>query len=252
MGATNNTTYYNLSQFVGTDKPAWLQDYNGDMTKIDAGIHQAKAAADAAQGDATQALTDSGLNTTAIGNIQTDVGNLQTAVGNNTGSITTINSLIGNGTPTTTDQTIIGAINELNAKAGIFKEVHAIEVVADGVKTRSALLDELFAALTTYLTDPDNPYSYYSIGRVRIINSDFNTPDRRIIAIGAPNTIRVNNFSDSSNTDLVFTEATITTSGSSEDHQAVNYSSGTWTFTSYSSNVPADGSKFTIILNMFT
>ena len=113
MGATNSTTYYNLSQFVGTDKPAWLQDYNGDMVKIDAGIHQAKAAADAAQGDATQALTDSGNNTTAIGNLQTDVGNLQTATGNNAGAINSINSLIGNGTPTTTDQTIIGAINEL-------------------------------------------------------------------------------------------------------------------------------------------
>lgn len=35
MTATNHTRNYNLSQFVGTDRPTWLGDYNGDMTKID-------------------------------------------------------------------------------------------------------------------------------------------------------------------------------------------------------------------------
>lgn len=36
MTATNRTKTYNLSQFVGTDRPTWLVDYNGDMAKIDA------------------------------------------------------------------------------------------------------------------------------------------------------------------------------------------------------------------------
>ena len=36
MTATNHTENYNLSQFVGTDRPTWLKDYNGDMAKIDA------------------------------------------------------------------------------------------------------------------------------------------------------------------------------------------------------------------------
>lgn len=36
MTATNHTENYNLSQFVGTDRPTWLVDYNGDMAKIDA------------------------------------------------------------------------------------------------------------------------------------------------------------------------------------------------------------------------
>lgn len=44
MTATNHTDNYNLSQFVGTDRPTWLGDYNGDMAKIDA---QMKANADA-------------------------------------------------------------------------------------------------------------------------------------------------------------------------------------------------------------
>lgn len=36
MTATNKTENYNLSQFVGTDRPTWLVDYNSDMEKIDA------------------------------------------------------------------------------------------------------------------------------------------------------------------------------------------------------------------------
>lgn len=44
MTATNHTNNYNLSQFVGTDRPTWLGDYNSDMTKIDARM---KANADA-------------------------------------------------------------------------------------------------------------------------------------------------------------------------------------------------------------
>lgn len=35
MTATNKTTNYQLSQFVGTDRPTWLGDYNSDMSKID-------------------------------------------------------------------------------------------------------------------------------------------------------------------------------------------------------------------------
>ena len=40
MTATNHTENYNLSQFVGTDRPTWLGDYNGDMEKIDVQLKQ--------------------------------------------------------------------------------------------------------------------------------------------------------------------------------------------------------------------
>lgn len=40
MTATNHTKNYNLSQFVGADRPTWLKDYNGDMAKIDAQMKQ--------------------------------------------------------------------------------------------------------------------------------------------------------------------------------------------------------------------
>lgn len=45
MSSTNKTTNYNLSQYIGTDKPTYLGDYNSDMLKIDTAL---KANADSA------------------------------------------------------------------------------------------------------------------------------------------------------------------------------------------------------------
>ena len=58
MSSTNKTTNYELSQFIGTDKPAWLTDYNSDMSKIDTGIAAAKNTADGASGAASAAGED--------------------------------------------------------------------------------------------------------------------------------------------------------------------------------------------------
>ena len=41
MASTNKTTNYELSQYVGSDKPTYLVDYNGDMLKIDTAIKNA-------------------------------------------------------------------------------------------------------------------------------------------------------------------------------------------------------------------
>lgn len=118
MSATNSTANYSLPIFVSSDVPSWLTDWNGAMGDIDTAIAAAKAVADSA-------LLASGNNTTDITTIQGQITTLQTTVGTHTtqigtisGNINTINSLIGNGTPTTTDQTIIGAINELHANQG--------------------------------------------------------------------------------------------------------------------------------------
>ena len=62
MSSTNKTTNYDLSQFIGDDKPAWLADYNADMSKIDAGINTAQSTATSANGK-------SDANTTAIGTL---------------------------------------------------------------------------------------------------------------------------------------------------------------------------------------
>jgi hypothetical protein len=90
MASTNKTTNYELSQFIGTDKPAWLTDYNADMSKIDAGVATAQSTATGADGKAT-------ANATAIGNISslttTAKNNLVAAVNEvNTSASTALNT----------------------------------------------------------------------------------------------------------------------------------------------------------------
>lgn len=73
MASTNKTTNYELSQYIGTDKPTYLSDYNGDMYKIDAqmkvnadNINTAISSAQTATTTANQANTTAGqANTTA-------------------------------------------------------------------------------------------------------------------------------------------------------------------------------------------
>ena len=118
MSATNATANYNLPLFIGTDKPAWLTDWNGAMNAIDGAIaNVASAEGGTATSLATLTSTVEALSGTVSGHT-TSINTLTTAVSGNTGAINTINSLIGNGQPTTTDKTIIGAINELHAEIG--------------------------------------------------------------------------------------------------------------------------------------
>lgn len=58
MASTNKTTNYELSQFVGTDKPTFLGDYNGDMQKIDTAIAGVATTASGASSTAASALTE--------------------------------------------------------------------------------------------------------------------------------------------------------------------------------------------------
>ena len=118
MSATNATTNYSFPLFIGSDKPAWLVDWNAAMTAIDAAIKQVDTDLGSVQTTVSGLSSTVAAHTSSIstitGQISTITGNLNSAIGN----INTINSLIGNGTPTTTDQTLIGAINELHANQG--------------------------------------------------------------------------------------------------------------------------------------
>lgn len=82
MSSTNKTTNYELSQFVSTDKPAWLTDYNQDMSKIDTGINTAQSTATSADGKAdantTKIGTLSSLTTTAKTDLVSAVNEVDT------------------------------------------------------------------------------------------------------------------------------------------------------------------------------
>ena len=116
MSATNHTTNYELPVFIGTDKPAWLVDWNGAMNAIDTAIKQAETKADQAGTDVGSIQSDIIIINSSLNTLNNAVSQLRIDTNANTGAINTIQELIGNGTPTTTDHTLIGAINEINAK----------------------------------------------------------------------------------------------------------------------------------------
>lgn len=73
MTATNHTANYSLSQFAGTDRPSWLNDYNGDMLKIDTQLKKnaddikSAAAGGLTSVHHTDALTGAGTSESPLG-----------------------------------------------------------------------------------------------------------------------------------------------------------------------------------------
>ena len=155
MSATNATSNYSLPLFIGTDKPAWLVDFNGAMTAIDAQMKVNATAIGANETAISGLSTTVSAHTTSINTISGQITTLSTGLNTAQGNINTINSLIGNGEPTTTDKTLIGAINEIYGMitGGGSTEIQAANVSYDnttsGLTASSvqAAIDEVVAAL---------------------------------------------------------------------------------------------------------
>lgn len=77
MSSTNKTTNLQLSQFVGTDKPTWLTDYNGDMQKIDSGFREIKEANAATQMELDGVKESIGLSDTEVEGIKEEIQELK-------------------------------------------------------------------------------------------------------------------------------------------------------------------------------
>ena len=127
MSATNATTNYALPIFIGTDKPAWLVDWNSAMTAIDAAIKGVDTDVQGAVVDISGLSSTVASHTSTLSTISGQITVITTNLNTATGNINTINSLIGNGTPTTTDQTLIGAINELHANQGDLSQLQTTD-----------------------------------------------------------------------------------------------------------------------------
>lgn len=114
MASTNKTTTLDLSQFVGTDKPDWLTDYNEDMEKIDTWATTADSDIADANNKATQAVNTANAASTAA--------NAATTAANN--AVTVANSVV-NGweviVPTSVNSKITGFTRTCrgNVPAGI-------------------------------------------------------------------------------------------------------------------------------------
>ena len=176
MASTNKTTHYELSQYVGSDKPTYLTDYNNDMSAIDTGIYNAQDKANSAytlagtaDGKADTAITNAGTAQTDASTALTRIGtmaNLETTEKTNlVGAINEVDGLVKNfnlgvatvlENPTTSNITSIGIATNVNlavnSEGSIFKLYGYISVDATTAGQNCSL---------TYSTSlrPDSEYN---------------------------------------------------------------------------------------------
>ena len=192
MAHTNETVNYGLSQFVGTDIPNPLVDYNGDMEKIDTAIKNVADSAVSESGRITALETQAGntpLETTdktlsgavneintAVGGIDTrlttaegkivgDESTLSTAVNNIStlsGKVSALETKVGSAVLTTTASDCSGAINELDAEDGVLagkitalETQNGSEVLQTVAQTLSGAINELYNAPSAGVTASD-------------------------------------------------------------------------------------------------
>lgn len=109
MASTNKTTYFDLSQYTASDKPTYLVDYNGDMSKIDAGLHEADS-------DAKTAISEIGdlanLTTSAKNTVVASINEVDAEADANTIAIGNLSNL-----STTANTDLVSAINEVDTEA---------------------------------------------------------------------------------------------------------------------------------------
>lgn len=184
MSSTNKTTNIELSQYIATDKPTYLVDYNGDMLKIDNAIGADRDAIATAQSTATGADNKADANTSAIQALDEELNDgttgLATKLNDLIGDVNTIESLIGNGTPTAGDHTIIGAANANTENIGDLTELETIN------KT------DLVSAVNEVKNSVESKSGYVTGRKFIIIGDSYgaqqtNWIDRLITILGIPN-----------------------------------------------------------------
>lgn len=145
MSFTNHTPNYNLPQYVGTDKPTFLGDFNNAMTTIDTQMH--KNAQNAGEGIAALQQAQSALTETqeTLTEVQTEVANVSGIAANVNTNVQQALSAANDATTaannaTSQIQPAVAAANKASADA------QAAQQVANGnVATLNNLSDRVTA-----------------------------------------------------------------------------------------------------------
>lgn len=108
FASTNKTANYELPQFVGTDKPSWLGDFNEAMSDIDAGMHENAS-------DIAEMATDVATASATASQASSDVSTLTSTVNSLSGDVTSATSTANNAQSTATSA--LNTANTANGKA---------------------------------------------------------------------------------------------------------------------------------------
>ena len=80
FASTNKTANYDLPQFVGTDKPTWLGDFNSAMSAIDTGMAENASDISAMESDVATATSTASQASQAVSSLTSTVNTLSTNV----------------------------------------------------------------------------------------------------------------------------------------------------------------------------
>ena len=108
MASTNKTINYNLSQYVSSDKPTYLVDYNDDMSAIDTAIYNAKTQADLGVNNASTAQTTAENAQSTANTAVTNAGTAQSTADANASKIGNLANLT-----TVNKSDLVSAITEV-------------------------------------------------------------------------------------------------------------------------------------------
>ena len=174
FSATNHTAHYNLSQYISTDKPTYLVDYNSDMLAIDTAIYNAMSKATVNEANIG---TMENLTTTSKTDLVSALNEVNSQVGTNTGNISTNTSNIA---------TLGGNIGDLInlttvAKNNLVSAINEVKGVNDTQNTEinninesiTEIINELNNLEPTILWTNPNPTSNFSPQNITLNSADY-------------------------------------------------------------------------------
>lgn len=173
MASTNKTTHYELSQYVGTDKPTYLVDYNTDMANIDTGIYDAQSKADT---NSSSIGTLSNLTTSNKADLVDAINEVNGVATNNATNIGNMSNLT-----TEVNTSLVGAINEVDAEADLNNQnIGTMTNLETTVKTSlvGAIneVNDKVGVSNSYSSSQDKAYSSYYINNLL----NFSTTEHRV------------------------------------------------------------------------
>lgn len=141
MSSTNKTTNYKLSQFIGTDKPTFLGDYNNDMQIIDKAIFEANQSAEQAVNEVESVKGAQEELKTVHTETQKQVQQLKETADEMSGNVTSAQESANNAEEKATEAQN-AATNVVNAANAASANATRAKQTADGNKTTLAELTE--------------------------------------------------------------------------------------------------------------
>ena len=152
MSSTNKTANYKLSQFIGTDKPTFLGDYNNDMEIIDAALFSASQTAEQAVNDVESVKGAQAELKNVHTETQEQVAQLKETADGMTGDVTAAQDAANSAEEKATEAqnaatNVVNAANAASANATIAKQT------ADGNASTITQLTERVEVLENKKTD---------------------------------------------------------------------------------------------------